>query len=199
MKKLLATVCLLNVGVPMVHAEDWSGAYGALGVSSINGGVQDFSNGAPSSSSDLDGDLTTLAVGYNLQKGSLVYGGEIAFSSGNTTFPDFPSFPDGNFLDGMIDLKGRVGYAAGKMLWYGTIGYSRTDRTFAGPVTNDPIKLDGMSFGLGVDVMISDRLTAGLEFQQRNLSNDEGEIGGYPAISNDYEVRTVGVRIGYRF
>lgn len=199
MKKLLATICLLTVGVPMANAQDWTGAYGVVGVSSISGSVQDFSLGSPTSNSDLDGNLTTLAIGYNLQSGSLVYGGELAYSSGNTTFPDFPAFPDGNFLDGMIDLKGRVGYAAGKMLWYGTIGYSRTDRTFAGPVTNDPIKLDGMSFGVGVDMMVSDRMLVGLEFQQRNLSLDEGEIGGFPASSSDYEVKTIGVRIGYRF
>lgn len=196
MKKLVATIFLLNLGVPMAHAEDWTGAYGVIGVSSISGGVQDFDLGTPISSSDLDGRLATLAVGYNLQSGSLVYGGELAYSSGNTTFPDFP---DGNFLDGMIDLKGRVGYAAGKMLWYGTLGYSRTDRTFAGPVTNDPLKLDGMSFGVGVDMKVSDRMLVGLEFQQRNLSLEEGEIGGYPTISSDYEVRTIGLRIGYRF
>jgi len=196
MKKLLATIFLLNVGAPMAYAQDWSGAYGAIGLSSISGSVQDFSLGVPTSSSDLGGQLTTLAVGYNLQSGSLVYGGELAYSLGDTTFPDFP---EGNLLDGMLDLKGRVGYAAGKMLWYGTIGYSRTDRTFAGPATNDPLKLDGMSFGVGVDMMVSDRMMVGLEFQQRNLSLKEGEIGGYPMSSNDYEVRTLGVRIGYRF
>ena len=190
----VAAIVALSPG--LAEAQDWSGAYGALGSANVSGYEEWFRNGVPSGTWGNEGRLTSLAIGYNLQDGGVVYGAELGYSTGKITFAGL--LPD-NYLDGMVDLKARIGFATGKVLFYGTLGWASTDRYFAGPVTNDPISTSGISYGLGIDVMVNDRMFVGLEAQQRNLSNDRGDIGGSPNESFDYTVRTVGLRVGFKF
>lgn len=177
-------------------AQDWTGAYGVLGFSSISGERLRYDSGFLTNTHENDGQLTSLAVGYNWQNGNWVFGGELARSTGEITFATLAAE---NYLDGMIDLKGRVGYAAGKVLLYGTVGWSRSERYFSGPVSNEPIQVDGMSYGLGVDMMVSERVLVGLEYQRRDLSQGVGDMVGFPNEAYDYNVESVGIRLGFRF
>lgn len=178
-------------------AQDWTGAYGALGFANTGGGVDEFNAGVAGTSLPLDGHQRSIALGYNMQNGALVYGGELSISSGK-------SFVEGvsdlNYVSGVIDLKGRLGYATGKFLIYGTLGFAKADRNFANPaVTNNPVGVNGLSYGLGVDMMVSDRVFAGMEYLERSLDVGEGDIGGFPTFSYDQTLRSVGLRVGMRF
>jgi hypothetical protein len=162
----------------------------------VSGDDEGFADGDPRVTSDNEGNLAALFLGYNLQRGSVVFGAELGVSGGTITFENINPL---NKFDGMVDLKARIGYATGKVLVYGSLGYVRTDRSFAGPVSNDPIATTGVSFGLGVDAMVGERLFVGLEALQRNLTTDEGDVGGFPSLSFDNHVNTVSLRVGYRF
>jgi hypothetical protein len=152
----------LLVSASAASAQDWSGFY--LGVSAGQGSGD---VGVPllSSSDTLDSDVVYgLFAGYNLQQNSMVYGAELAFNSGDINSQAFPS----QGITPLLDLKGKVGLAAGRGLAYGVLGYS-TNEAFVTGATSDG---SGVSFGLGYDYQINDAFTIGGEFLSRKMQND---------------------------
>ncbi|MEJ6812898.1 MAG: hypothetical protein QNK87_01360 [Octadecabacter sp.] len=86
---------------PTSTTTDWSGAYVGLSYGFASGDY-DFTllNG---DTRDMDdGSLTQLFGGYQVQRGALVYGGELAFGSAQDTV--VTGFPTAQVTD-MIDLK----------------------------------------------------------------------------------------------
>jgi outer membrane immunogenic protein len=199
MKEITLKTLLISAAIVLAPnvagAQDWSGFYGVLGAANASGVQEEF--GVIVGPDDLDGQLASVGFGYNTQSGSWVFGGEMTVSTGDV---DVVGLPSGNYLDGFIDVKGRVGYAIGKVLMYGTLGYGTADRYFGNPlVTNEPISASGMSYGVGVDVLMSNRFFAGIEYLHRNLDIGEGELAGFPTSSYEHDVKTVGLRIGIKF
>lgn len=169
---------------------DWGGFYVGGTLNKISG-TQDYFN--PDFSFDLDDASTAGAfVGYNFQRSRFVYGVELAVtSSGSGLSPiGFLNEDHGNF----IDLKARAGYAVNKALIYGVLGYSKTsfDNTIDPAVT-----LDGISYGLGVDYMINNNLFIGSEFLIRDL--DGPGNAGIPAQTRESKIKSINVRIGWKF
>lgn len=150
------------LGASAVAAQDWTGAYFGISAGKGSGEV-----GVPASSGTdtLDSDAVySLFAGYNLQRNSMVYGAELAFHSGEIHSAGFPS----QGIEPLMDLKGRLGYAAGPGLVYGVLGYS-TNRAFVTGATSDG---SGFSFGVGYDYQINDAFTVGGEFLSRKMQND---------------------------
>ena len=119
----------------------------------------------------------------------MVYGGEIAYSNGPDAF--IAGNPDWS-LDPYLDLKGRVGYSFGKALVYGVLGYSQATYLEAGA----EFEGDGVSYGVGVDYLVTDNIFLGVEYLTRQTS------GSYPDESDNYfdlDVDTVSLRVGYKF
>lgn len=116
-----AVLSLLPV---LALAQDWSGPDASV---TLSGNTADYSSFAAFGvrTFDLEGATAGLAAGYNLQTGNWVLGGEVAYSAGEIALNVYPA---NNYLDGMLELKARVGYAPGKLLWYGTLGWARSDR-----------------------------------------------------------------------
>lgn len=170
-------ISLFALLAPTAQAQDWSGPYVGLGASRSDG-EQDAGAAFP-----LEGSPISLFGGYNWQNGNLVFGGELALSSNAITLTDFPLIE----YNKLIDLKGRVGYAAGRTLVYGVIGVSQAEYV-NGSFTDD---LDGWSYGLGADVLISDRIFAGAEYLRRNLDHTN------PGVSTD--ISTFTLRVGMNF
>lgn len=177
-------------------SQDWSGPYAALGYSNASGSVDEYSSGTLLDSYDLDGSQGQLLLGYKAQRGNWVFGGELAYGFGKI---ELSTLPADNYMDGMLDLKGRVGFANGRVLWFGSLGWSRTEMSFAGPVTNEPVSTSGLTYGLGADVMVTERIFAGIELQQRNLDIGQGDLGGFPTTALESDLRSVNVRIGISF
>lgn len=178
-------------------AQDWAGMYGALSAADVSGDMDlKFQDNLFDSTSET-GQLGSLALGYNFQSGNFVYGGEIAFWSGKVRHEDY--LPE-NYLNGLWDIKGRVGYASGRILYFGTLGYSRANTYYSNPiVTNEPVGADGLSVGVGIDYLVSDRVFVGLEAQQRYLRVPEDALEGAPGWNYDHDLRTVGLRLGFKF
>ena len=170
---------------PTSTVTDWSGGYVGLSYGFASG---DYSfTSAPSGRDMDDGSLTQLFGGYQVQRGALVYGGELAFGSAQDTV--VTGFPNAQVTD-MIDLKGRVGYASGDFLIYGVLGYTMSEYS-------NTIKWDigGINYGIGVDYAISDNFVIGAEYLIRDLSGDNPLGTNIATIDFD----TISVRAIYKF
>jgi outer membrane immunogenic protein len=171
-----------------VDAHDWSGAYVGLGYGKTSadltyssGATFDFNNGR----------VRSLFGGYLMQRGNLVFGGELAFS--NTSDATLVLFPLEN-VNSMIDLKGKLGFAANRAMFYGTVGLSKAEYEFA-VVPAQNYSASGMSYGIGMDFAVSHNFTMGIEYLARNL---EGDVPG-TGLSAEIDLNTVSLRAGFSF
>jgi outer membrane immunogenic protein len=170
-----------------VEAHDWSGPYVGLGYGRGSG---DYDVN-PGGEFELDsGTARSLFAGYLMQRGALVYGGELAFSKGSGL--GAVGFPTED-VDRIIDLKGRMGVAAGRALFYGALGYSSVK--YEVPVDTNDFTTKGVSYGIGVDVAISNRITVGAEYLNRKTDGDTYNAGQ----TADIDLDTVSLRLGLSF
>lgn len=166
---------------------DWSGPYVGIAYGRLSGSLNYA--GFPDIAL-IPGNSPSIFAGYLLQQGSFVYGGELAYSRGNDVSPSgFPA----EHLEEMIDLKAKAGYAMGEALVYGTLGYSRVGFYWntAGSWTTK-----GLSFGAGVDVAVTDRVTVGLEYLERRTGDDVTSAG---LTTRDIPTDSLSLRISYQF
>lgn len=172
---------------PMPQALDWAGFYGGLGYGRSSGDV-DFN---PGLAGELDsGNALSVFAGYLWQRNNFVFGGELAYVNlKDSTATGFPGFEVNN----SVDLKGRLGLAANRMLFYGVVGYSMA--SFDGGAGDwDP---SGMSYGLGVDYQATNRMTFGLEYLARDLSGENPD--GLGLQDADVNLDTISLRVGFQF
>lgn len=165
---------------------DWSGPYVGLSYGKSRGDI-DFVP-APNQALD-DGTARSLYFGYLWQRNNLVYGGELAIVR---TKDNFVTGFTCCQVDRSLDLKGRVGLAANRAMFYGVLGYS-TSSYDEGVGDWDP---KGFSYGIGVDVLATQRLTVGLEYLARNLNGDNPNGLGQEV---DIDLDTMSLRVGFKF
>lgn len=180
------------------QAQDWSGFY--FGVTGVNasGTYRHYDSGVidPAHTDPITGSQFGGFAGYNLQAGNLVYGVEIAKTSGELVVGGNPVY----FVDDLFDIRGRFGYASGRALIFGTVGVTLGHHFWEdGQVTNSPVRTDGVSLGLGVDVAVTDRVFVGLAYQHVTLVAKEGEIGGFPIVESNDDLDLISLRVGMRF
>lgn len=164
---------------------DWSGFY-VGGMASFDSGTREY---------DDSGFLYVLDpataygafAGYNFQRGSFVYGGELAYSGAGITVGDFP---DENYTF-FADLKARAGYVLGDALIYGVVGASAT--SFA---TSFDYPSSGFSYGAGLDYLVTDSLFVGAEYLVRDMSGFRDDDSGIEART---VIESAQIRIGYKF
>lgn len=169
---------------------DWSGMY--VGLSYGKSSSSQITDTTAGPVYDLSsGKVPGLHIGYLMQRNSLVYGGELSYSRYNDVImAGLPTY----HMDNTLDLKGRVGIAANRVLFYGTLGYSMGKFTVDTLATE--YKPKGASYGLGVDFAATDRLTIGLEYLARKMDADSPS----GATSNiDVDLNTVSLRVGLSF
>lgn len=172
------------VVTPAPATHDWSGPYLGLSFGSTSGETQ-FN---PGSFAELDsGSIAGGHAGYLWQRGSLVYGGELAY--GDVRDAAFSSFEG---VDTALDLKARIGFAANRVLFYGIVGYSQATLY----VDGGEWKMFGASYGLGAEFALSDRMTLGLEYLSRDVSG--GESSGFP-VDADTGLDSVSLRVSFAF
>lgn len=180
----VAPVTEAPVYVPViVQAHDWSGAYAGLKVGQTSGDW-DYDNGYYANTFD-SGTTVGGFAGYNLQRGNLVFGGEVGLTHLGITDPGYTPWGIGNVLE----LKGRLGYAMDRVMVYGTLGY------MSGTISDgsNEFDLNGMTYGIGAEFMVTDRVFAGLEFQRAALT---GTYLGNDVVS---DLDTVALRVGFQF
>lgn len=169
-------------------AHDWSGPYVGLSYGQLSGDLT-YSTGA---AYQLDsGSTPGLFAGYLLQRGAMVYGGELAYSRGqNVSVVGFPA----ENLEEIIDLKGRLGISSDRALFYAVLGYSRVGYLWG---VNGSQNTAGYNYGLGFDLALSDRFTIGLEYLTRKTDGNATTVT--PVLSRDLDMNSVAVRVGLSF
>jgi outer membrane immunogenic protein len=161
--------------VPIVApVYNWGGIY--IG---INGGygfgtAKWTVSSQPSNTVNPNGGVVGGTLGANWQSGALVLGVEgdfdwsgITNSSASTVCGATGNCQTGNTW--LSTLRGRIGYAADRVLFYGTGGgvFGNIQTVTAG-VTNTTSKV-GWTAGVGVEVAFADNWTAKVEYLYANL------------------------------
>ena len=156
---------------------DWSGPYvGALIGFGTGTADEIWDDGEETSTYtyDLEGMGYGAFAGYNFQSGSIVYGIEAAFQMSDVGFLVEDMFAIGDDLvvdyqggfTNFIDLKARVGFAAGDVLIYGFVGGSMgtysTEYVGLGDVWN--VSATGYNYGAGISLFVTDSIFVGAEY-----------------------------------
>jgi outer membrane immunogenic protein len=175
---------------PVAASTEFAGAYVGLAYGNVGGdgtGILNTINIGPVPFDiDIDSDETFgFFGGYNVQRGNLVYGGELAaWAVDANTFGSWE-------LASLIDIRGRVGFVAGDALFYGAAGWSWG--THENTITGVEIGLDGHSLGLGVEYNVTDQLFVGVDYTMRSMDGANADLG------LDLNVNTLALRGGFRF
>ncbi|MEQ8365810.1 MAG: outer membrane beta-barrel protein [Roseicyclus sp.] len=135
-----------------------------------------------------DGSAFGVFVGYNWQRDSLVFGGDLRYLAfdGMTTDAGGGAIIE---VDNVIDLRGRLGFDAGDTLFYGAVGYSLANATDAG----GSFDMDGFNYGLGVEYNLNEDLFVGLDYTGREMDGTSG------AANYESSLDTLTLRLGLRF
>lgn len=181
----------------VAYDKSWGGAYLGLSLGYGSGDTQTtFDQGDDDHMGRIalnpTGYALSVSAGYNWQSGHLVYGieGDLGYidlsDSGQLAW-------DGHYMTSQVgsfwgSVRGRVGYAADRMLIYGTAGiaFMNFDELGIGDANN----LDQNSYnnetktgwvvGVGAEYAFTPRLSGKAEY----LHMDFGELGGYSAENN---------------
>jgi outer membrane immunogenic protein len=169
---------------------DWTGFYlGALG--GYGWGNADTSVG------DINADGFDVGgyAGANWQWGNFVVGAE-----GDILVP----FRDGSGAGVSVDqglngsLRARAGIALDRFLVYGTGGAALTDLELSGGGLSDDQTLWGWTAGAGVESMLTDNITARVEYRFTDYNDDNFTLGGGP-VNSDFTTHTIHGGIGLKF
>lgn len=198
----------LSAGVAMSFfatqalAQDWSGAYGGASLSIHNGsstdyyqgGVYDSSNDGYDNPYSRDGNMFSIFGGYRWQSGDIVFGPEVAFSSGALKMEGVPE----NKITDTQSVHMRVGYAMDNILVSAGVGYFRGSLDPRCVTTCGSAKISGASFTLGADYMLTEQAFVGAAVSTRSYDN-----ATYELLSPDWEVggkdSSLELRVGYNF
>ena len=168
-------------------ASDWSGFYVGGLVSFDSGDVTSFVNNVQITNLPL---VSTTAfggfAGFNKQMNNLVFGGELAYTTGDIPVTTLAN----SFVTDRVDAKGRLGYSFGSALVYGVVGYSWATTSDTGTL----YPAAGLNYGVGLDYMINDHIFLGAEYLMRNLT---GSDVGFNRI--DATINSATLRAGYKF
>lgn len=182
---------VVDVAPVAASVTDWSGFYLGAAVSAETGDFQYEEFDAPVGLLlNTSGTMYGAFAGYNFQRGNIVFGAEVSYSAGSIAIEGFPAFEFTN----LIDLNGRVGFAAGRALIYATAGATLGDWVEG---IQGTYAVSGYNYGAGVDFMLTDRIFLGVEYLVRDLSGSYEPLA--PDESFSSENQSIRVRAGITF
>jgi outer membrane immunogenic protein len=219
---LLASVmALASPASAQGESVNWSGPYAGLtfGLNSsdvdvtdldgISGGSFVFGDISGADGADVGG-----LLGYNLQRGTIVYGVELSLanggSSGNTVVDTVRLDETLEWeANSTIALSARLGFTRGRALFFSSIGYSRVDATYGYLNKNDDgsvieqdsrfnTTFDGFVIGLGAEYAVNTKTSIRAEVLRSEYSSQTQEI--FPGFGNlEYAPSNTAIRVGVAF
>lgn len=183
MKYSLAIFCMMAAtpslaqssteGAGALVSQSWSGIYGGLSVGHSK--MEDPLGGSG---------MVAMQAGYMHQLGAVVLGVEVAGSPIGNSFSDQ--------IDGEMKswwaLKGRVGYDAGLVQPYATIGIKFMDAEYESNDYSDK----GVQYGLGADFAVDPSIILGALVTRTTIDDFDG-------VGFDYEETNISIRASVRF
>jgi outer membrane immunogenic protein len=193
---------------------DWTGAYVGLQYNLLNSNVdstiglfdEDYEFGK-----NVDGQGFGIYGGYNWQNSAWVYGVDAEYNwvdaDDDATIDIMPTSTTSTTsaeIEATGALRARVGYAAGRALFYGTAGLAYVDyeiRNVTGGLADTEGTYNwGWTAGIGMEYAFTDNWIGRIDYR---YSDYDGESGSFFDDSSDYEIDldTSEVRVGvaYRF
>jgi outer membrane immunogenic protein len=134
-----------------------------------------------------------LEGGYNWQRQHLVYGLEADIQASGAT----DTFAPWQFSNPWFGtLRGRVGYAANNVLFYGTAGLAFGDVRGQNALTTQDVVTLGLAAGVGVEVGLTPHLSAKAEWLFMDFANNYFAATG---TNNGLTANLVRMGVNYRF
>jgi len=181
---------------------NWGGFYAG-----IHGGYGwgDVSN--TGGSADIDGGFAGAQVGFNIQRGNIVWGVELDSAWANIGRSDNAAIGGvalsaNTNIDYMGSLRGRVGYAPGNALYYvtggaawahGSLDLTAASGGFAIGASADNTHL-GWTLGAGAEWMVQPNWSVKLEYLYTDYGSET-----YFGVPVDAQVSTVKLGLNYFF
>lgn len=170
---------------------DWSGPYAGLSYGRTSGS---FEIASGTVLNYLDGHATGVFLGYNLQRGQLVFGGELSYATVSGMVADDAGFGNDDTLDSLLELRGRLGVSLGNALVYGAVGLSKGNYTIN---TVDKPTASGTSVGLGMDYLLTDQIFVGIDYTRRKMDGSNDNPGN--TFDFDGPTESMSLRLGMSF
>jgi outer membrane immunogenic protein len=182
---------------PLPTAFDWTGVYVGANFGYLWGTYDTDIDG---SSFDNDNITGGLFVGYNyMATPNVLIGAEADINLGPSD--DFSIA--GDSYDTSVwygTLRARVGYAFDSFLVYGTGGFAFANADIDGPGDDDSNTHFGWTIGAGVEAALTQNVTARLEYQYIDTSDESYSGGGLAGDFNtDFDAQIVRVGLAYKF
>jgi outer membrane immunogenic protein len=194
---------------------NWTGFY--IGINGGGGsGHTDwlYTGAAVNTNHNTSGGMAGGQVGYNWQAGSWVYGleadGDWANIKGSTLCPN-PTFVCATNTRDLASFRGRIGYAANNVLFYGTGGAGYANNRYSaltaglpafgttGYFSNDRW---GYAAGAGIEWGFAPNWSAKIEYMHYGFDGDTSPLGTLSGITTAAvrtNIDTVKAGLNYRF
>ncbi|MCO5730738.1 outer membrane protein [Rhizobium sp. SSA_523] len=174
-----------------VAVSNWSGfylgGYGSYDFGSASGGPSD---------TNADGWGGGLYGGYNFQSGQIVYGGEADIGYNDQKGSAGAGVTAEQKVNGSI--RGRVGYDISPFMIYGTAGLAVGNHEMSNAVGSDSKTALGYTVGAGVETMVTDNISARVEYRYTDFQDKDYNLGG-TTVSRGFDDQSVKVGIGVKF
>jgi outer membrane immunogenic protein len=199
---------------PYVSADSWAGFYAG-----INGGYAwsgdsnaiAYSGGDTTGRAQPQGGFGGGQIGYNFQSGRFVYGVETDFQGADLgdrvtgTSAQGNDYSSRERVDWFGTARGRLGYAFGNTLLYGTGGFAYGDVRQHAADGSSSVSSSGTQTGWaaggGIEYKISPAWSLKGEYQYIDLGNEKlsDPAGAASTNSLDTSFHTVRLGLNYRF
>ena len=162
----------------------------------------------PRPSLRLSGGFAGGTAGYNWQTGNVVFGieADAAWSDVGSTLGIAGIAAANDKIRDMGTVRGRIGYAFGQVLLYGTGGYAWADNNInisaLGVALSDSHIHSGWTAGAGVEVMFAPKWSVKAEYLYRSFASQNyfaGPILAAGVASGTFNLNSVQVGVNYHF
>ncbi len=218
MKKiLLTTTGLIVLGMaPAIAADLPAGPYtkapAAIAINNWTGfyigAMGGYAKENTSAIAGLSGGFAGGTAGYNWQTGNVVFGieADAAWSDVGSTLGIAGIAAASDKIRDMGTVRGRIGYAFGQVLLYGTGGYAWADNNInisaLGVALSDSHIHSGWTAGAGVEVMFAPKWSVKAEYLYRSFASQNyfaGPILAAGVASGTFNLNSVQVGVNYHF
>ena len=179
----------------------WTGVYlganAGLAFGGFDGGQRYFGH------SPLGG-VYGFTGGYNYQQGKLVVGGEGDFSFGHIADAATPAIgvSSTGVVENFFSVRGRVGYAMDRALFYGTGGYAGAN--VRGALSGGGLGYDqthvanGWTLGVGMEYAITPHFSAKAEYLYASMGNNN-YVSSPNNVSTGVNLNLLRAGVNYHF
>jgi opacity protein-like surface antigen len=178
----------------------WQGFYVGTHASLVTGDTQGDVVGILTDY-DVSGSLAGFQLGYNWQRGSSVFGIEGSYSFGNVqgNTACLVVFDCKRDFDALGTVTARYGMVFGNTLYYGLAGAAFADVDTTVSIVGIPILTGsdnrvGWVAGFGLEHVLSDRLTARIEYSHIDFGTDTTTLTG--GIPDRVDLKLDTIRLG---